>query len=56
MSITFDMVSRSSRSLVYSIRAIVATRSYAQKPNILKATWPPTPSWIFMQIWITREL
>ena len=56
MPITFDPVDRSSRNLVYSIRAIAASMLYAHKPEIPKTKWPPTPSWIFRQIWITRDL
>ena len=50
MPITFDPVDRSSRNLVYSIRAIAASMLYAHKPEIPKTKWPPTPSWIFRQI------
>ena len=50
MPITFDPVDRSSRNLVYSIRAIGASMLYAHKPEIPKTKWPPTPSWIFRQI------
>ena len=56
MPITFDPVGRSSRNLVYSIRAIGASMLYAHKPEIPKTKWPPTPSWIFRQTWITRDL
>ena len=56
MPITFDPVDRSSRNLVYSIRAIGASMLYAHKPEIPKTKWPPTPSWIFRQTLITRDL
>ena len=56
MPITFDSVGRSAWNLVYSIRAIGATMPYAHKPEIPKTKWPPTPSWIFRQTWITRDL
>jgi hypothetical protein len=50
MPITFDPVGRSSRNLVFRIRAIGASMPYAHKPEIPKTKWPPTPSWIFRQI------
>ena len=56
MLITFEPVSRSSWNLVCSIRGTGATSHYAQKPEIPKTRWPPTPCWIFMHSWITQEL